>query len=219
MDQPSQNPEDDTKLIEACKKSGKVILPFAGGMAPSQAPGDMTIAKKYVIQDQTQATKFLSFSNWAYPIAGLADSSVGVGSIDAEAPNRRIQKLPLLVRVGHNLYPSLQLIVVQKLLGVSWDKIVAKDGTLLIGAKSVPMDLSGMMDLRFSDPDRTYKIYSYTDILDENFKSDDLNDSVVIIGYDGSRFPVNFITTASKNHNGCQIQADGINALLSMASS
>lgn len=208
------NLESDGKLIEAAIKSKNVILPFAGWFADPAVPFNPGIAKEYIIKDETKNTQFLSFQNWAFPFAELAKSAVGVGSIDADTPDRHLTKVPLIVKVNGKLYPSLALMVVAKIIEKPISDLVARDGEVRVGAYKIKMDARGAFEPRFSKPGSIYKTYSYDDILKGNFQTHDIENSIVIIGYGGSKYPANFITPVSNEHNGSDISADAIRTLL-----
>lgn len=213
FDQPSAQPENDQRLMEALEKNKNVILPFSGTLAMTETPANMELAKDYRIKDESKTTRFLSFANCAYPIEMLALHSNGVGSFDVNT-EPLLTQLPAVVKVSGQLYPSLPLIIVAKALGYSCRDITAYDGKLKLGSKTILMDSTGSIQPEFTPPGKLYKTYTYSDILDSHFKPEDLKDSIIIIGYNGTRFPVNLKTKASNNHNGSDINADGVRALL-----
>jgi len=213
FDKPSDD-ENDTALAEVIAGSRNVILPFSGYLANPKAPFNANSSKEYVIKNKLEKTSALSFSSWAYPIEEFAKNSTGVGSIDVYSPDRHVVKIPLLVKVDGNLYPSLPLMVISKILQHPISSMTAYDGYILAGSKKIKMDPDGAFHPVFSTPGSHFKAYSYSDILNDHFDANDLKDSIVIIGYDGTRFPVNFITPISDNHNGSDINADAVRSLL-----
>lgn len=213
FDQPSVHSENDQRLMEVLRKNKNVILPFSGTLGTMETLANMELAKDYSIKDESKTTRFLSFSNCAYPIKMLALYSNGVGSFDVNA-EPLLTQLPVVVRVGEQLYPSLPLIVVVKALGYSCQDLIAYDGKIKLGVKIIPMSSTGFIQPEFTPPGKLYKTYTYIDIFDNHFKMEDLKDSIIIVGYNGTRFPVNLKTKVSNNHNGCEINADGVRWLL-----
>jgi len=206
---------DDQKLINVCAKYENVLLPSVYLLETSTAPWDSALLHRFKIKDKTQTTKFLDFPNCLIPFDPLARASAGIGNINVKTKGRKLVGVPLVVRIQGDLYPSLPLLTVLKVLNVSFEDVIAQDGSLLIGEQAVSMDPEGMMELKLTPPGQNYKSYSYTDIMNGHYKRKDLHGNIVVVGYAGKNHPVTFETEAALDHNVIDITADAIQCLLS----
>ena len=212
----SLDAQADQKFLDVLGSYKNIILPFSG-WAASGIPLSETAQKlvsRFAVKNGAKETQFLSFKNAAFPTEDLLEKSGGVGCADMDSFHRRVSRMPLLVKVGEKLYPSLSLMAAIDVLGLAGSDVVALDGELILGTAKIRMDEEGMFRPAFTVPGEKFKTYSYTEIMRGRFRKDFVQDSIVVVGYAGSRFPSDFVSPVSKNHNGADLNADAISTIL-----
>ncbi|MES2663203.1 MAG: adenylate/guanylate cyclase domain-containing protein [Pseudomonadota bacterium] len=151
----------------------------------------------------------------------LLDGALGAGFI-SQAPDidGSIRRVPMLLRVGHKVYPSLSLEMVRNYLFEEEIKLsVSKvnDSNYLngieMGSYFIPTDEQAQMLVPFLGPPRTFTYVSATDVM-RGINSEILEGAIVLIGT--SAFGLNDLrkTVMSPNYPGVEVHASLIQGLL-----
>ena len=91
----------------------------------------------------------------------------------------------MLVKYKDTIYPSLTLEMLRLMYGAK--SIVVDYGKtgidkIELGGLSIPTDRFGRLSINFNGKQKLYKYNSAIDIYDGNFKSQDIENSIVLIG-------------------------------------
>jgi adenylate cyclase len=100
-------------------------------------------------------------------------------------PSGIIRSVPLVIRYDEQLYPSLALEVIRAAYGinkvfVNYNELGVSD--IALGELHIPTDRHGRMIVNYRGKDKTFKYLSAVDILNNNFKKEDIEGKVVLIG-------------------------------------
>ena len=95
-----------------------------------------------------------------------------------------LRRLPLLIAHDGAIYPNLSLATVMQALHLTSGTIESdRDGlSIHIGTHRIPIDDAGYMTLRFYGKPQLYGALSAVDVLNGNFRNEDLKGKVVFIG-------------------------------------
>lgn len=184
---------NDQKFADAIARSG-VVMGFAGapdGHAGSSPP----LAAEVEYRGHNPKLFVPAFPHAVVNLPLLSTKAAGSGFINWIAEQDQvIRKLPLLIRVGDQLYPSIAAEGLRVAQGISNYLIVgsgadrersfgAKTGLskVLIGNAAIPTDAAGQMWLRFTHTDRRRYI-SANDVLEGTTPADEVNGRIIVIG-------------------------------------
>jgi len=96
-----------------------------------------------------------------------------------------IRSLPLVMKFDETIYPSLSFEIVR--LISSTKKVYLKYNNngveyIKIKNKVIPTDRFARLHINYKGPSKTYKYISAIDILNDNFKKEDISNKVILIG-------------------------------------
>ncbi len=156
-----QYPEDDTKLVEAVKESGKVVLP--------------------VIVEQAHRGSVL---HETLPFAELSQASAGLGHVHVELdPDGIARSLYLKEGLGKPRWPSLNLVMLQLVEPTEWNN--------LLSFKSYRNEKSSSLykwirdyhvKIPFYGPPGHFQTVSYQQVLKGHYPKGLFTDRVVFVG-------------------------------------
>jgi len=116
--------------------------------------------------------------------APIAERTRTSGFVNMREENGVLRRLPLLIRHGATIYPSLALAAAMHAVGVS--SAAVEPGfnglSLRVGTHRVPIDRKGIATLRLSGAARHYAGLSALDVLNGHFRPEDLRGKTVFIG-------------------------------------
>jgi HD-GYP domain-containing protein (c-di-GMP phosphodiesterase class II)/CHASE2 domain-containing sensor protein len=117
----------------------------------------------------------------APPIAQRTRTS---GFVNMNDDNGVLRRLPLLIRHAGVIHPSLALAAAMHALGVSTAHVEAGANglTLRVGEHGVPIDASGVATLRLNGGPLRYRSIAALDILNGNFRADELRGKTILLG-------------------------------------
>ena len=134
-----------------------------------------------------------------YEVITLAVSGDGLGFVNAVPDSDGIiRRVPLFIRYGGTLYPSLALTTYMRSRN-SETVMVQSDSQGLISIKAgdtfIPVDKHGFASLRFRGPSKTYTYISAAEVLDGKISPDIFNQKIVFVGSsaEGLRDRNNFV--------------------------
>ncbi len=143
----------DEALAKEIRNSGRVYFPYA-----------FRLSAKYDKVGKIPVSGEI--------LAGLSEtlkpSAAGVGHINIFVdPDGKARKLPLWVRYGNKLWPSLGFLAAAKRMGYPLNKIEFRRGAMLLdGNVSVPIDSEGGFWINYPGAwTKTFQHFSYLDVL------------------------------------------------------
>jgi len=125
------------------------------------------------------------------PVAALAEAAAGTGHINfAPDPDGFYRRLPIAVRVGDRLVPSLALELLRVSRGASTNVTIAPEGirSARAGALELPVDGAGQLWLDFLGPPRTVATVSAGDVLTGQVPADQLAGRIALVGFTAAGF-------------------------------
>lgn len=96
-----------------------------------------------------------------------------------------IRSVPLVIRYNEQLYPSLSFELLRSALGVKKVVVTYNDlgvQEVSLGDITIPTDRYGRVIVNYRGKEKTFKYLSASDIIQNNFKSSDVEGKVVLIG-------------------------------------
>jgi adenylate cyclase len=116
----------------------------------------------------------------------LTDAAASSGYFSvASDPDGIVRWMPLMIKGGEDLFPSLSVLCVWHFLGKPPLVVrTGKDGVegLQIGERFIPTDESGEMLINYRGPPRTFTHYPISDILGGKLASGTFTNKIVIVG-------------------------------------
>lgn len=151
-------------------------------------------------------------------IPQLAKSVDGLGFVNAVPDSDGvIRRLPLFIRYGGNLYPSLALTAYLRSIH-SETVVVHSDHQGLVSIKAgkafVPVDKYGFVSLRFRGPSKTYTYISAAEVLDGKISQDIFNQKIVFVGSSAEGLRDIHTTPFDRRFSGVEVHATMAGALL-----
>jgi adenylate cyclase len=96
-----------------------------------------------------------------------------------------VRQIPLVVRAGDRIFPSLALRSLMLAAGLDRLTLVSGQGGLLavdLGGLSVPVSPQGLMLVPFAGPGGTYPYYSASDVLERKIPREELQGRIAFVG-------------------------------------
>lgn len=163
-EQDLENPEEDIALAKKTRDIGSVVYPAYFVVSKDQ------IFQSKELKDIPSAFKekfsldyeiknsddFIKSFDVYFPIALLADSSFGIGHVNVPPDSDGVvRSIPLVIEFQGRLYPSFDLMLVSRYLGVKIEDIKVKPPHIILfrDAKplvKIPIDRHGRMLISFS---------------------------------------------------------------------
>ena len=138
---------------------------------------------------------------WLYEYQGIVSptpkisagvSGMGV-NVTSPEPDAVVRKMPVLIRIGNKIYPSMLLENVRLLNGSKRIKVIAKehgiDEVLVSKKAGIPVNHHAEMYINYADPGK-YVQMSATEILKNNFNENKIKGRIVVIGMDAAGLSV-----------------------------
>ncbi len=142
-------PYDDREFATDLREAGGVVL--ATPFSPDRVPdfSDVSI-RSLALAAEAAPPGLPTYVSAQPPIPELAAAAAAIGNVTVRTdPDGVVRRLPIAVRLGERVYPSLAL----------------STARLLGGARAVPLDRSGNLAVRFHGPARTYRRISFWKLL------------------------------------------------------
>lgn len=192
----------ELKSADAVLAESLARMPVVLGMAGLHTLGDVDVAQDWartpVTVKGTDPQPFVPrFNDFLRSISALATAATGQGSLSV-VPERDgvIRRVPMIVRVGENLFPSLTLEMLRVAQRLPVFGVTADPGGVLsvsAGQITVPTARDGRIWVHFSphEPDR---YVSAADVLDGTLPGDVFDRRLVLLGTSGLGLN-DFVTT------------------------
>jgi adenylate cyclase len=161
----------DHELARAIREAGMVVQPVAGTSVVQARDGHFELVRS------------------ERPLPALMDGVVGVGSVNVVTDqDGAVRSMPLVMRDGDTLVPSLGVAAVAQYLlqSVPLDQ---RPPTFRFAGRDIPIDGRYQMRINYaggpSIPGRqeTFRIVSFSDVLDGNVEASIFNDKLVFLGW------------------------------------
>src|SRR5215468_3829331 len=186
--------DDDVRLAAALNRSGRLVLAhfyeFGGAATPELARATAGLPALTVLA--VRGTRLADIpgppeaTRARLPVAALAEAAAGTGHINfAPDPDGFYRRLPIAVRVGDRLVPSLALELLRVSRGASTKVTIAPEGIRSAGAGALelPVDGAGQLWLDFLGPPRTVATVSAADVIDGQVPADRLAGRIALVGF------------------------------------
>ncbi|UCC79671.1 MAG: CHASE2 domain-containing protein, partial [Candidatus Zixiibacteriota bacterium] len=181
-------------LAKSIKKAGNVILGYYYSQSGSPIPGSV-LPEGFISSAYRNFTNPQGFSRYPPPAAlsispptkALADSAAGLGFFNVHRDwDRNIRQQPLIVGHRGEFYPSVHVAAASSFMGAqSSDISVALGKAIYIGDREIPIDGTGKLGINYSGPEKSFRYYSASDIINKMVSPRELTGKLVIIGYTG----------------------------------
>jgi len=138
---------------------------------------------------------------WIYEYQGIVSptskisagvSGMGV-NVTSPEPDAVVRKMPVLIKIGNKIYPSMLLENVRLLNGSKRIKVIAKehgiDEVLVSKKAGIPVNHHAEMYINYADPGK-YVQMSATEILTNNFNENKIKGRIVVVGMDAAGLSV-----------------------------
>ena len=151
-------------------------------------------------------------------IPQLAISADGLGFVNAVPDSDGvIRRVPLFIRYGGTLYPSLALTTYMR-SRQSETVIIESDSQGLVSIKAgdalIPVDKQGFVSIRFRGPSKTYPYISAADVLDGKISQNVFNRKIVFVGSSAEGLKDIHTTPFDRRFSGVEVHATMVGAIL-----
>ncbi|RYG65612.1 CHASE2 domain-containing protein, partial [bacterium] len=226
---PSYSVPDDRALIEATKKSGRVIHSVAFNFSPTTDPSlavfnqgnAHTILPKFRVPDGGGILPETVWGTAAIP--PLQAGAAGLGHVNAPPENDGVlRRIPNLLRFRSGsqpvLYPSLALAAASHYLDVKPSQIEAGNGQITLPAKSgerhIPLDQYGSTWVNWIGPHHSFPTYTFNAVLDGEVPASHFKDKIVLVGITSAGSFERHATPFSAVQPAVELQANALDDIL-----
>jgi len=203
----------DGELAGAMKKCGHVYL--STGIlegAQSWEADDTWLARMALNAEGQQPGSIIDAEHIQLPIRKLADAIAGLGATELKLDKeRKLVSMPLMIRHGNWLIPSLGFRIFLDLNGMKETPIAIKKGKQIIfEGKKINVDRFGSCLVNMTSPGSAYPTHSFVAVLKGRVAPEKFKGAIVLVGVSGPR---NEITTSTGPKNTLELVADQISTL------
>ena len=182
--------DTDAVFSIVLKESKKAILMMSvKNETGTELPSTTQIIEKGVVQPW-----LYEFEGIVSPTARVSAGATGMGvNVTSPEPDAVVRKMPVLIRVGDKIYPSMLLENVRLLNKSKRIKVIAKqhgiDEVLVSKKAGIPVNHNAEMYINYADPSM-YVNVSATDILTGNYNENKVKGRIIVIGLDAAGLSV-----------------------------
>ena len=215
--------DQDARLLASIKSAGNVVLPmfFAGGglLGANPEPLPPAISSSVLTYQVTQAAADMTMPDGTkatYPLPTLAEVARGVGHVnvypDFDGVVRR--EMPAM-KYGDAFFPSFALQLVMASRGLnSTEGVFTAGDKVQIGPLSVPVDKTNATLITFNGPDKTFRSYSFTDVMNDKVDMGAFKDKIVLVGPTAVGISTLYVTPVAHNFPSIEMVANVIENIL-----
>ncbi|MDR1966146.1 MAG: adenylate/guanylate cyclase domain-containing protein [Synergistaceae bacterium] len=210
----------DALLADAVSGSRVVLGAYASSAPEAKTPGSAHGIKIHARERRgaiPYEPRLSSAEGAILPIPSLAaNSAIGFINVDPD-PDGIVRKIPLLIRAGENIYPSLALRALMTATGVS--DIMTTSGpdgleSVRMGSFGASVNTRGEMYIPFIGPGRTYPYYSAAEVLKGKTPREKLEGRIAFVGTSSAGLLDIRATPLDKVYPGVEVHAAAVDALL-----
>ena len=185
--------DNDKKLAEAIKESGKVVLPVffresitAGGEA-KKADAYLTGYSIQKIRSPANA-EYYRADEMTLPIPSFIEASIGIGHINFGNDVDGIARRERLVYEYRGLFfPSYTLKLASVYLNIPREKLSAELGsTVTLGTLQIPVTSTSELLVNFKGPGGSFKRFSFFDIINDKIPPNVFKNKLVLVNASAS---------------------------------
>jgi adenylate cyclase len=217
-------PDHDTRLAEAIRRQGRVVLgqyfEFAGTPDPTLGAVSARLRELQVraVRGASAETArgFETATRAHVDIPVLLQAAAGAGHInflpDADGLYRRV---PLAIRVGDRLVPAFAIELLRQHLGGTATLTLAPEGVtrLAVGTDVLPVDAAAQLWIDYLGPPHTFPHLSAADVLAGRVPADAVAGKIAIVGFTAAGFD-EIATPFTAVAPGVELQATLVDNLL-----
>ena len=157
--------------------------------------------KEVSLPSTTQIIEKGDVKPWLYEFGGivsptprLSAGATGMGvNVTSPEPDAVVRKMPVLIRIGNKIYPSMLIENVRLLHGSKRIKVIAKehgiDEVLVSKKAGIPVNHNAEMYINYADPSN-YIQMSATEVLSNKFNENKIKGRIVVVGMDAAGLSV-----------------------------
>jgi diguanylate cyclase (GGDEF)-like protein/PAS domain S-box-containing protein len=229
---PSNSPEDDKRLIQACRQSGRVVQgaafelysqskrttsstqPLSPDSVTSRLNPQFAIASSNIsCRDAASVTA---------PLPALQQAAVAIGHINVPPSDDGVlRELPHLVRYQGALYPSLSLATAAHYLGLRPSQIQVREFSawqseisIQSGPKYFRVDETGKARINWVGDAESFPTYNFNRVLSGTLPDSIFKDRIVLVGATAHGTHEFRTTPFSAVQPAIQVQANALNDIL-----
>ena len=182
--------DTDAVFSIVLKESKKAILMMSvKNETGTELPSTTQIIEKGIVQPW-----LYEFEGIVSPTARVSAGATGMGvNVTSPEPDAVVRKMPVLIRVGDKIYPSMLLENVRLLNKSKRIKVIAKqhgiDEVLVSKKAGIPVNHNAEMYINYAEP-LMYENISATDILTDNFDKEKIKGRIIVVGLDAAGLSV-----------------------------
>ena len=182
--------DTDAVFSTVLRDSGRaVILMSVKNNTGVELPSTTQIIEKGIVKPW-----LYEYQGIVSPTQKISAGAVGMGvNVTSPEPDAVVRKMPVLIRIGNKIYPSMLLENVRLLNGSTRIKVIAKehgiDEVLVSKKAGIPVNHNAEMYINYADPEM-YVNMSATEILTNNFNENKIKGRIVVVGMDAAGLSV-----------------------------
>ncbi|MFH1723955.1 MAG: CHASE2 domain-containing protein [Elusimicrobiota bacterium] len=201
--------DTDSQLLAALTTAQNVVLPMffteiggtMGGKPPDLHPALSTSAVSVrVVHSLDGPPPVVQAQKATTPIAPFIEASAGVGYVNIIPDiDGVVRRETLAIKYGETFFPSYALQVVARYLRLAADEIIVTPGSEIeIGNTKIPLDQSQSMLVTFNGPEKTFRYYSFYEVLEGKVAMDVFKDKIVIVGPSAAGIGTLYVTPVAR---------------------
>ena len=210
-------------LAESIKKAGNVVIGYYYSQTDPPIPGSV-LAEGLAYSAYRNFENPEGFSRYPPPTAlslsppskALADSAAGLGFFNVHGDrDRNIRRQPLIVGYRGEFYPSVHIAAASSFMGAKTNDISVEVGkAIYISGREIPIDASGKLKINYSGPEKSFRYYSASDIINKMVSPRELTGKLVIVGYTAFASTDLFSTPISRKMPGVELTANALENII-----
>ena len=182
--------DTDGVFSTVLKESGRAVIL----MSVKNQRGVYLPSTTQIIEKGEVKPWLYQFEGIVSPTAKISAGVSGMGvNVTSPEPDAVVRKMPVLIRIGEKIYPSMLLENVRLLNGSKRIKVIAKphgiDEVLVSKKAGVPVNHNAEMYINYADPSK-YVQMSASEIFSDNFNENKIKGRIVIVGMDAAGLSV-----------------------------
>lgn len=188
-----ENLDNDKKLADAIKESGKVVLPVffkeyrgAGGETEK---ADISLSEYSIQKIRSPAdAQYYQSDEIILPIPSFIQSSIGIGHINfGNDPDGIARRERLIYGYRGSFFPSYTLKLASVYLNIPGNNISAELGSnVTLGSLKIPTTISSELLVNFKGPGNSFKRFSFFDVINDKIPSGVFKNKLVLLGASAS---------------------------------
>ena len=182
--------DTDTVFSTVLRESGRAVIM----MSVKNERGVELPSTTQIIQKGNVKPWLYEYQGIVSPTPKISSGVSGIGvNVTSPEPDAVVRKIPVLIKIGEKIYPSMVLENVRLLNNSKRIKVVAKehgiDEVLVSRKAGIPVNHHAEMYINYADPSN-YVQMSASEIFSDNFNENKIKDRIVIVGMDAAGLSV-----------------------------